>query len=119
LRIVSDPVALDTEGSPQNLAATWIIELDPLTLCPLSPNLIQRYVMAVFYYSTRGGRWIQCSAPTDFDDPEAIASANMACNIVAPGGKSDAWLTPSLECDWGGAACNDDQFVQRIDFGKK
>jgi hypothetical protein len=119
LRIVSNPVDLETEGTPQNLAMTWIIELDPLQLCPQDDNLIQRYVMAVFYYSTRGGRWLECSAPTEFDDQEAIESANMGCDIIVPGGKSDAWLTPSLECEWGGVACNDDGFVNRIDFGKK
>ena len=54
-----------------------------------------------------------------FDNQTDIDSANMACTIMVPDGKSDAWLTPSLECDWGGVACNDDEFVNRIDFGKK
>jgi hypothetical protein len=121
LRIVSNPEDLDTPGSPQNLAQTWIIELDPLSLCPQAENLIQRYVMAVFYYSTRGGRWSQCSAPTEFDNQEAIDSANEACDILAAGGSgSDAWLTHS-ECDWGGVACTstDQLQVNRIDIGKK
>jgi hypothetical protein len=119
LRIVSDPVYLETPDSPHNFAMIWIIELDPLYLCPQDNNLIQRYVMAVFYFSTRGGgRWSQCSAPAEFDDPEAVESANLGCDIIVPGGKSDAWLTPSLECDWGGVACNDDDFLKHMDFGK-
>jgi Leucine-rich repeat (LRR) protein len=38
---------------------------------------------------------------------------------MVPGGMSDAWLTPSLECDWGGVACNVDERVNRIEFGTK
>ena len=120
LDTVSNPDDLETEDSPQNLARTWIIDLDPLYICPLDPGLIQRYVMAVFYYSTGGGSWSQCSAPPEFDKPEVIDSANMECNITAADGKSNAWLTPNSVCDWGGVGCNgDEESVNRIDFGKK
>ena len=60
-----------------------------------------------------------CSAPTDFTNQTAIAEANAACNITVPGGQSDAWLTPSPECRWGGVACNNFENVIRIDFGKQ
>lgn len=86
-------------------------------MCPQDVNLNQRYTMAVFYYSTLGDRWTQCSAPSDLDDKAAIDAANSECSIEAPGGDSDAWLTPSSECDWGGLACDDGDSIVRIDFG--
>jgi hypothetical protein len=117
INTVSDPTEVATAGTPQNLAAQWLLDLDPAGLCPQDPNLIQRYVLAVFYYSTRGDRWTQCSAPTAFNDAVSIQNANDACNIRVIGGNTDAWLTPSSECDWGGLACDGNDFLVRIDFG--
>jgi hypothetical protein len=106
-------------GTPQNLAATWLIEEDMANLCPLDPTLIQRYSMAVFYYSTKGDNWAECKAPTDFSSVAAIEAANDACDLNVTGNPLpvDAWLTPSSECDWGAAACNAEGFIERIDFG--
>ena len=122
LNRVSEPAALEASGTPQNSAYTWLLEQDPAFLCPQAPNLIQRYVLAVQYFSTRGNRWFQCSAPADVEDPESVAQANDACAIVAdPGTKmnnSFAWLTGESECQWGGIACNDKGHVIRIDMGK-
>lgn len=81
---------------------------------------MQRYVLAVHYFSTRGSRWFQCSAPSDLTDPESVAQANDACTIaVAPGNREEnsfAWLTGNSECTWGGIACNDEGKVTRIDM---
>jgi hypothetical protein len=122
LNRVSDAAALETVGTPQNSAKNWLLNEDAAFLCPQSPNLIQRYVMAVHYFSTRGNRWFQCSAPSDLDDPELVAQANDACTIVAsPGNREDnsnAWLTAVSECQWGGIACDDGGNVIRIDMGK-
>lgn len=117
---MSDPDTLETVGTPQNSAYNWLLNEDSAFLCPQSPNLIQRYVLAVHYFSTRGNRWFQCSAPTDLQDPELVAQANDACTIVAtPGTRLDnsyAWLTGVSECQWGGIACDDDGRVIRIDM---
>jgi len=104
---VSDSDEIDRPGSPQADALEWIVSSDPAYLCPEDPALIPRYTMAVFYYSTLGDRWTQCSAPTDFASPEAIAAANANCNIEPLAGSgSDAWLTPSSVCAWGGVVCD-------------
>jgi hypothetical protein len=117
LEMISSPGYLEMEGSPQNLAANWLINEDMAYLCPQDPTLIQRYSMAVFYYSTEGDDWFECSAPPDFSSQESIAEANANCDIIVPGSESsDAWLTPSSECDWGGAACSESGFIERIDF---
>jgi hypothetical protein len=119
LNTVSDSAIIDTEGTPQYQAADWIINQDALFLCPGDPNLIPRYGMAVFYYSTRGERWLQCSAPTDLSDPAAIEQANTVCTIQPfPDSGSDAWLTPSDICQWGGIVCDDGGAVDIIDIGK-
>lgn len=116
IRAVSNPTDVDTPGTPQNLAADWLINKDTLYVCPQDPFLIQRYSMAVFYYSTRGDRWTQCSAPLSFDDPAVIEQANQACSIVVPGGGTDAWLTPVSECSWAAVGCDSTSAVIRIDF---
>lgn len=80
--------------------------------------------MAVFYYSTRGDRWAQCSSPpltTDFNTTlaiEAEAAANAACSLQVAGvnANSNAWLTGGSECEWGGLGCDEDQVITRIEF---
>ena len=118
LRVISDPVEIDDPLSPQHFAFDWIISQDAAMLCPQDPNLIQRYVLAVFYYSTRGDRWSQCSSPVAYDDEDAVQEANLACNIRTSGGDSDAWLSPSSECKWGGLACDDEGRLIKIDMGE-
>ena len=82
--------------------------------------------MAVFYFSTDGPNWIQCSAPDDLSDPASVAAANANCNLeveIGEGG-TDAWLTAVSECNWGGVACKSDGSgldridMDRIEFGK-
>ena len=132
---VSDPATFDDPSSPQSQALDWITNEDAIVpiMCPNQENLgcslggtinpmIQRYVMAVFYFSTNGDTsWEQCSA-----------NAN-CCRVVTPFGvandrvgdtSTDAWLGPSNECQWGGMACwgldtpNLNLCIDQLDFGK-
>jgi len=104
------------------LALNWIIDEDPMQVCPQDQFLIQRYVMAVFYFSTRGDRWQECSAPPpleELEDPEqAIADANAECTLLVAGfdAGTNAWLTGGSECQWGGLGCNADNFITRIEM---
>ena len=59
---VSSRQDLADDRSPQGMALDWITNEDEAELCPDNNNLIQRYIMAVFYYSTDGDRWAECSA---------------------------------------------------------
>ena len=119
LNTVSDPALLSTPETPQFEALNWIVNEDTKYLCPNDPTLKVRYSTAVFYFGTRGSRWLNCKAPDNFNDPTSIAEANKACTIeVFPDSGSDAWLTPSSECFWGGIVCDENGNVVRIEFGK-
>ena len=121
LRQVSNPIDFIAPFSPQSQSLRWITEEDSLYLCPDDPFLVQRYTMAVFYFSTDGPNWVECSAPDDLSDPASIAEANANCALeveIGQGG-TDAWLTPVSECQWGGGACDPvSSDMERIEFGK-
>ena len=118
---VSNPIDFVAPFSPQSRSLKWITEEDSLYLCPDDPFLIQRYTMAVFYFSTDGPNWVECSAPDDLSDPNSIREANANCDLeveIGQGG-TDAWLTPVTECQWGGVACDTvSGDMERIEFGK-
>jgi hypothetical protein len=120
-------------GSPQDVALQWLIETDPFFVCPDNPKALQRYILAVFYYSTDGDNWDQCSAPDDFNSAMSIDAANDNCNVrttpIAGGSTNPtflpttegtmAWLTPTYECEWAGINCRvESECVDRIEFGK-
>eukprot|EP00957_Ditylum_brightwellii_P145383 11071092-Ditylum_brightwellii.AAC.2 len=54
--------------TPQGKAFEWILDNDPLYLSPADNNFIQRFVLAVLYFSTCGGSWKNCDAPADVND---------------------------------------------------
>ena len=98
---VSSADAIRTTGTPQNRAYEWIQNVDLLTTSRLrnlqgSSNrllrtnelTIQRYAMAVFYYSTNGDAWVrkqdwldpnteECLWHTDFDSPSGPCNADL------------------------------------------
>jgi len=114
LSTVSEPGSIETAGSPQQNAFNWIVDEDSAQLCPDDDNLIQRYTLAVFYYSTNGDDWKECNAPSDFDSQASIAAANSACTSTTVNATTifpndvrgtNAWLTSESECTWGGVSC--------------
>jgi len=65
-------------GSPQDMALQWLIDVDTETNgCNGPDGIAQRYILAVFYFSTNGITW-----------------SNKA-----------SWLGPSSECTWYGVTC--------------
>jgi hypothetical protein len=110
--ISGEQIFNETAPSPQFEAFDWIVNLDSRFLCPESETLRQRFSMAVFYYSTRGDRWTQCRAPSNFADPDLEAQANADCGLAG-----DAWLTSGSECDWAFVTCNDEGWVAEIAIG--
>ena len=103
LREVSNPDALTTPNTPQNNAANWIIYEDfDFFICPDDPKLIQRYVMAIFYFSTGGEGWKECSTSL--------------INNECPEGHN--FLSGVSECQWGGVSCNNHGCMTNITFGE-
>ena len=52
LKSVSDVSNLETQGSPQYLAASWIVNQDSLRVSTSQPEkLIQRYVLSLMYFT--------------------------------------------------------------------
>jgi len=58
-------------------------------LCASPTRLVQRYIAALFYFSTNGENW------------------NLKDGL-------EDWLSPAHECEWGGFECPDDQIVDRF-----
>mmetsp|Transcript_66701 Transcript_66701/g.100532 ORF Transcript_66701/g.100532 Transcript_66701/m.100532 type:complete len:683 (+) Transcript_66701:148-2196(+) len=88
------PDALETLGensSPQFQALAWLVE--DLQLRPLEDGkILQRWILAVFFFSMQGFLWI----------------------------RSDGWLTPADECEWFTTTtdrlCNSNGVITRIDL---
>ena len=104
LRDVSDPVSMVTEGSAQNRAWKWLLEEDKLFICPYDTNVVQRYVLAVFYYSTSGESWHSCADNNNTPCPR--------------GSDTYRWLTGASECNWFGVDCDINGFVTGVIFGE-
>eukprot|EP00977_Amphora_coffeiformis_P011314 scaffold2720_cov173-Amphora_coffeaeformis.AAC.21 len=105
LEVVDSSVLLDMT-TPQGLATDWILNQDEAVICPDDPKFLQRWVLAVIYYSTGGDEWVQCSAnPLATDD----------CGNIVPNLGATRFLSGGSECDWAGISCIDD-CVTEIEF---
>jgi hypothetical protein len=113
---ITPAVTLDNVNSPQSKALRWLSFDDAMYLCPNDAEVNQRYIMSAFYFATGGGNWKECNAPTGSSQSE-IDAANRKCTIVATKYPvkpvrslgTDAWLTPTSVCSWGGLACHGDE----------
>jgi hypothetical protein len=101
---VSSMQDLMTSGSPQHKASRWMYLFDPLQRNILDPKFLQRYIAAVFYYSTsHGSGWADCYA------------GDVSCTSDS----KQTWLSFHDECDWYGfVQCNSDGFVTRFVISK-
>ena len=95
---------LTTRGTAQFRASRWIYKYDPMQIDLDNPKFIQRYIAAVFYYSTSNGKgWADCY-PGD---------------VVCTTDSKQAWFSYHDECDWFGfVQCNQDGFVTRFVISK-
>jgi hypothetical protein len=90
-----------TDGTAQNKAFLWLINVDKV--CPQdSLNVVQRYVLAVLYYSLGGDSWNTCNSATS---PTLAACSNRV-----------RFLSADSECSWFNVTCTDGA-ISRIDLG--
>ena len=98
---------LQNRDSPQGKAVDWIVNDDPYTasngLTELDVPFIQRYALAVFYFSLGGEAWTACNRNDD------------SCSST---GLVNSWLTSTNECSWFVVTCNTEGDVNTILFGK-
>ena len=123
LASVSSRADLNNDNSPQNLALNWLVDDDLAKVCPSTDAdereaIIQRYVLALFYYSTNGNdpvsnpTWKECTAPKQFTQV-GVNEANQGCDLTTTNSTQifpddvrgrNAWLGPDSECTWGGVS---------------
>lgn len=89
----------------QGKATAWLLNEDSFQICPDNDKLLQRWTMAVIYYSTGGDAWFQCSA---------AGSDN--CGNENPFVNQERFLSGSNECEWAGISCVNG-CVTEIEFG--
>ena len=75
-------------GTPQNQALDWIARDDSANRSPFDSRFVQRYVLAVFYFSTGGGQWLDCVEGEQCD-------------------RGNYWLSGDDECTWSGIVCGE------------
>ena len=100
----ADSALIRDPSTPQGKATQWILNEDPRELCPSELKLIQRWVMAVFYYSLEGDQWRLCS------------STSRLCGLIPPFRDQRRFLSQFSECDWAGITCNIDDCITEIEF---
>lgn len=107
---VANPDDIRDVSTPQGKATTWIIEQDMFNACPdaIDCTFIQRWSLAVIYFSTNGDDWFECSANPNASDP---------CGTVRPFRGKERFLSAGTECDWAGITCNIQGCVTEIVYG--
>lgn len=115
---------------------------DDLTLSDLTDDeLIQRYLMILWYYQTTNQRQVlwdtDCIAIDDDDDDDTGGDGNGgdddSCTFIVPDRLPDGrldpsgsvssntqsirWLSSKSECDWAGVSCNSDGHVENLWLG--
>jgi Leucine-rich repeat (LRR) protein len=88
-------------GSPQETALRWLVFEDPVEISPDHPNLLQRYALAVLFFSTSGEMDIQG-------------------NITSRWFSAENWMTEIGHCEFAGIECerNVDKDVEYDSDGK-
>lgn len=106
----ADPVLIRDITTPQGQATEWLLGEDPRKLCPDDGiKILQRWVLAVIYFSTGGDNWLQCSNSLGALDD---------CGVEEPFEAKQRFLSAFHECEWAGIECNDLLCVTEIEFGK-
>ncbi|CAB9496625.1 LRR receptor-like serine threonine-protein kinase [Seminavis robusta] len=92
-------------------AFDWIVNHDPMQLEYDAPNLVQRFVLVLFYYqTTRHKPWKECnpvatnqkSSTTNFCYQIHSVTGDITVRIWG-----DQWLSDSHECKWAGISCDE------------
>jgi len=98
--------------SPQEMATDWIINQDAMQLTEESPNIVQRWALAVLAFATQHENWNVCG-----ERPSQASGLSYKChtqtlNQVSGEYEDNAnysfWMSPDNECAWYGVTCDPD-----------
>uniref|UniRef100_A0A7S4SGE0 Leucine-rich repeat-containing N-terminal plant-type domain-containing protein n=1 Tax=Ditylum brightwellii TaxID=49249 RepID=A0A7S4SGE0_9STRA len=121
-------------SSPQERAVDWIIHQDNVSQFPTTGNgvkaLLQRWILAVFAFTTQHEHWHACGAP-----PQSLSSSppdplllninkKTACHVDVWDLSTDEsisntyyyWLSHDHECTWYGVTCDENGNVMRLEL---
>jgi hypothetical protein len=110
---------LNDDKSAYAKASDWIMNVDPLKLLPDSPTLIQRYLLAMFYFaSSSNGPWKSCNPPEEEGDStcEFKHLAEVEPELTYGSKESIRWLSGEDECSWAGVFCDENGYVAAIEL---
>ncbi|CAB9505996.1 leucine Rich Repeat [Seminavis robusta] len=108
------------DDDPYSKALDWFLHEDPIQLVPDSDNLVQRFILVLFYFQTteKYGLWKTCNPKSRLLQELNETIKTDICyvrqvyqmTIVSPYEVleilSYQWLSGQHECDWAGIRCN-------------
>jgi len=115
--------AVNEDGTAHDRAASWIMYEDRLRLTPIDDNLIQRYLLAYFYFATTSNEetaWKSCNRPK-FNQESSCNHQKFLRNpaddtIFYEPEPATRWLSDTHECEWIGVQCGDGQIVIAVEI---
>jgi hypothetical protein len=114
-------------------AMRWLLYEDPMFLDEFSENLVQRYVLVLFYFKTsQEGEWISCNPPKEGGNDTSCTFNEYVQEEDSPGSgnfveywlpreePSTRWLSNTSECEWAQVTCHPSSTgtVRIIDISK-
>ncbi|CAJ1945096.1 unnamed protein product [Cylindrotheca closterium] len=139
---------LDLSNSPHRMAYEWMMNVDQLRWNENYPTIVQRFVLATFYFASGGGlitsTWEVCSAvPSETLPPDEADALDTRCishgdevvcahsqdfedcpeyyerfGLNPPWNLKKRWLSGTSECDWYGIECDDRGHVMQMSLSK-
>ena len=91
--------SVDFKSPIENEAFLWLTEEDEGCSIVDHRKILQRYILASFYFATSGDGWSRCN------------QNDQKC-------ENRSFLSSKSECEWYGVKCNQDGFVSNIYIGK-
>ena len=91
-------------------AIQWIIYEDPLQLQADSDDLVQRYILAFFYFHTsEANPWISCNPQVEGETMNCTYQKIVQRSddgVAFESVESARWLSGVPECQWAGVLCD-------------
>jgi hypothetical protein len=118
LELVVGSEKLNDPKSAQYRAKEWIINDDPMQLSPNDANLMQRFLLAVFYFKTHEeGDWLSCNAPDEDSDDFCFYQKLVGVFPTEYRGVAwYRWLSGNHECMWAGIFCDEFDQLRSLDL---